>query len=124
MYLPNAGVDGFFNPAAFTDPAPVTNTKGARSRCSATPRGGWDAGRARRTSISRCSRISGSTERVNVQFRAEAFNLTNTPTFFLPAASNAALTLGHPNFGKLSSSSATGRQIQFGLKWLSDMTMI
>jgi len=55
-------------------------------------------------------------ERVNVQFRAEAFNLSNTPTFFLPAASNAALSIGSPNFGKLSSSSATGRQIQFGAK--------
>jgi hypothetical protein len=53
---------------------------------------------------------------VNVQFRAEAFNLANTPTFFLPAASNPALSVGSPNFGKLSSSSATGRQIQFGLK--------
>jgi hypothetical protein len=51
-----------------------------------------------------------------VQFRAEAFNLTNTPTFFLPSASNAALSLGSPNFGKLASSSATGRQVQFGLK--------
>ena len=55
-------------------------------------------------------------ERVNVQFRAEAFNLTNTPTFTLPSASVAALTIGNPGFGKLASSSATGRQLQFGLK--------
>jgi hypothetical protein len=55
-------------------------------------------------------------ERVNIQFRAEAFNLTNTPTFFLPSASSPALTIGNPAFGKLSSSSATGRQVQFGLK--------
>ena len=55
-------------------------------------------------------------ERATVQFRAEAFNLSNTPTFFLPSASNAALSIGSPNFGKLSSSSATGRQVQFGLK--------
>ena len=38
------------------------------------------------------------TEKVNIQFRAEAFNLTNTPTFFLPAASNAALSIGSPNY--------------------------
>ncbi|MGH9627936.1 MAG: carboxypeptidase-like regulatory domain-containing protein [Bryobacteraceae bacterium] len=55
-------------------------------------------------------------ERLNVQLRAEAFNLSNTPTFTLPSASNTAFTIGNPNFGKLASSSATGRQIQFGLK--------
>jgi hypothetical protein len=55
-------------------------------------------------------------ERLNVQFRAEAFNLSNTPTFALPSASVAALTIVNPGFGKLASSSATGRQLQFGLK--------
>jgi hypothetical protein len=55
---------------------------------------------------------------LRAQFRAEAFNLTNTPTFFLPSATNAALTLGSATFGKLTSSSATGRQLQFGLKLL------
>ena len=57
-------------------------------------------------------------ERYKLQFRAEAFNLTNTPTFFLPSATNAALTIGNGNFGKLTSSSATGRQLQFALKLL------
>jgi cyclophilin family peptidyl-prolyl cis-trans isomerase len=56
------------------------------------------------------------TERFNLQFRAEAFNLTNTPQFFLPAANSPALTIGNPAFGKLTASAATGRQIQFGLK--------
>jgi hypothetical protein len=55
-------------------------------------------------------------EHVNLQFRAEAFNLTNTPAFFLPSAASPALTIGNASFGKLSSSSATGRQLQFGLK--------
>ena len=57
-------------------------------------------------------------QRVNLQFRAEAFNLTNTPAFFLPSAASPALTLGNASFGKLSASSATGRQLQFGLKLL------
>ncbi len=67
------------------------------------------------------------TERHFLQLRAEFFNATNTPTFFLPAASNSALTCigpagkacnaGNPNFGKLSTGTATGRQIQFGLKY-------
>jgi hypothetical protein len=47
---------------------------------------------------------------------AEAFNLTNTLAFFLPSAASPALTIGNPNFGKLTASSATGRQLQFGLK--------
>ncbi len=68
------------------------------------------------------------TERYTLQFRAEFFNLTNTPTFFLPSASSnnmtcigpagAACNAGNPNFGKLSNGTATGRQIQFGLKFL------
>src|SRR5262249_33394382 len=58
------------------------------------------------------------TERANLQFRAEAFNLTNTPTFNLPGATNSALTIGNANFGKLTGSSATGRQLQMGLKIL------
>ena len=42
----------------------------------------------------------------------------NTPAFFLPSAASPALTIGNPNFGKLTASSATGRQLQFGLKLL------
>jgi hypothetical protein len=67
------------------------------------------------------------TERHFIQFRAELFNASNTPTFFLPAASSAALTCigpagkacnaGNPNFGKLTTGTATGRQIQLGLKY-------
>jgi len=66
------------------------------------------------------------TESRYLQFRAEFFNATNTPTFLLPAASSAALTCigpaggacnaGNPNFGKLTTGTATGRQIQFGLE--------
>jgi len=116
MYLPDRAVDGFFNPAAFKDPQQVRNTKGSPITL---------FGNASR----RVARGPGSKnmdfsffknfrvrERLNVQFRAEAFNLTNSPTFTLPSASNAALTLGSSTFGKLASSSSTGRQVQFGLK--------
>jgi hypothetical protein len=116
MYLPNKGVDGYFNPAAFVDPQQVRNSKGTLITLFGN-------------SARRVARGPGSTnldfslfknfrpvERVNVQFRAEAFNLTNTPTFALPSASTPALTIGNPNFGKLGTSSATGRQLQFGLK--------
>lgn len=118
IYLPNRGVDGWFNPAAFAIPGSVTSATGV-----AITRFG--------NSQRRIGRGPGVTnldfslfknfpvgERVNVQFRAEAFNLSNTPAFFLPSATNSALTIGNPNFGRLTSSSATGRQIQFGLKVL------
>jgi hypothetical protein len=56
------------------------------------------------------------TESKNLQFRAEFFNLTNTPTFFLASANSASLAVGQPTFGKLSQGTAVGRQIQLGLK--------
>ncbi len=115
-YLPDGGVDGYLNPEAFTEPQRVNNVNGVPIT---------QFGNAAR----RVVRGPGSTnvdlslfkvfalaETVRLQFRAEAFNLTNTPTFFFPSATNQALTIGNPNFGKLTSSSATGRQLQFGLK--------
>jgi hypothetical protein len=61
-----------------------------------------------------------------LQFCAGLFNFTNMPTFFLPAANRPTLTCicnpgsacnsKNASFGRLSSGTATGRQIQFGLK--------
>jgi hypothetical protein len=118
MYLPNGGPDGWFNPAAFAQPGRVTNARG-------TPLTMFGnlarrAGRGPRTTNLDFSvfRNFALRERLNLQFRAEAFNLSNTPSFFLPSAASPALTIGNPNFGRLTASSATGRQLQFGLKLL------
>jgi len=52
------------------------------------------------------------TERVNIQFRAEAFNIFNHTNLYNPNGS-----LGTPFFGQ-STQSFASRQIQFGLKFL------
>jgi hypothetical protein len=52
-------------------------------------------------------------ERLTVEFRAEAFNLTNSPIFSAPN-----VTLGSALFGVVSGQENTPRQIQFGLKLL------
>ena len=53
------------------------------------------------------------TERLTAEFRAEAFNLTNTPIFGSPNVS-----LGSSLFGVVSSQENPPRQIQLGLKLL------
>jgi len=118
LYLPNRGVDGWFNPAAFSEPGTQVNAKGIPITLfgNAARR----IGRGPSSSDLDFSLFKGFKikERRQIQFRAEAFNLTNTPSFFLPSATNAALTIGNASFGKLTSSAATGRQLQFGLKLL------
>ena len=59
-----------------------------------------------------------TTEKSRLEFRVEAFNLTNTPSFELPNARSVGLTVGDAAFGKLTGSQTVGRQIQFGLKFL------
>ena len=127
LVLSNHGVDGYFNPAAWAVPGTTPSVTGAPIQLFGTA-----AQRAARGPGS--ENVDGSifknfnfTERHFLQFRAEFFNATNTPTFFLPAASSSALTCigpagkacnaGNPNFGKLSTGTATGRQIQFGMKY-------
>jgi hypothetical protein len=116
IFLPNRNVDGWFNPAAFAEPGRVNSVTGVPITLFGNAQ--RRAGRGPRATNLDFSMFKNFrvTERVNVQFRAEAFNLSNTPAFSLPGATNSALTIGNPNFGRLTSSSATGRQLQFGLK--------
>jgi hypothetical protein len=116
MYLPNPGPNGYFNPAAFSVPGQVANVNGTLI----TEFGNLARRAARGPGIENLDfsifRNFAFRERFNLQFRAEAFNLSNTPEFFLPSANSPALTIGNSSFGKLNSSAATGRQLQFGLK--------
>ena len=126
MLLDNHSVDAYFNPAAFSVPGTTPSVTGA-----AIQKFGNSARRVARGPGSRNADFSifknfNFTERLRLQFRSEFFNLTNTPTFFLPAANSPTLTCigtpgaacnaNNPTFGKLSSGTATGRQIQFGMK--------
>lgn len=126
--LPNAGVDGYFNPAAFTVPLDATSVTGAKvtefGNCGHFPVTG-PGSKNFDSSLFKNFNLSES-HRIYLQFRAEAFNTTNTPTFELPDASNVTLTCEgapgaicnstNPNFGKLVNGSATGRQLQFAAK--------
>ena len=55
-----------------------------------------------------------------LQFRAEFFNLPNHPNFAIPfgrtAFTNAAGDVA-PDWGRITSTVTTSRQIQFGLKY-------
>ncbi len=123
------GPDSFFNPAAFRVPGTTPSTTGAPIQLY-----GDSARRVARGpgsvnfDFSLFKQVSFS-ERIRLQFRAEAFNLTNTPTFSLASSNSPPMTCigrtpgsacndNNPEFGKLSGSQATGRQIQFGLKLL------
>jgi Carboxypeptidase regulatory-like domain len=123
----NRGPDNFFNPAAFRVPGTVKSNTGADIQLF-----GDSARRVARGPGSvnfdfSVFKEAAVTERFRIQFRTEFFNLTNTPTFLLPSSNSPGMTcMGrapgspcndtNPQFGKLSNSSTTGRQIQFGLK--------
>lgn len=125
MYL-DRGVDGYLNPAAFTVPRTVPNVNGEPvqmygNAARALVRGPGSVN----TDFSVFKGIAFN-ERVSAQLRFEFFNLTNTPTFFLGSPSSASMscrgTAGggctNSEFGTLASGTATGRQIQFGIKLL------
>ena len=54
----------------------------------------------------------GITENSKVQFRAEMFNLFNTPQFDLPNSS-----IGNPAAGRITSTVGNNRQVQLALRF-------
>jgi Carboxypeptidase regulatory-like domain len=58
------------------------------------------------------------TERLNIEFRAEIFNLLNRANFNLPNAVVFTPSGVSPTAGAITSTSTTSRQVQFGLKLL------
>ncbi len=94
-------LDEFFNTAAFAKSAPYTFGNVGRNTMIGPSLAVWDFGLFKRFNI---------TERVNAQFRFEAFNFTNTPHFGFPANS-----VGTGTFGEIASS-GLGRKLQLALK--------
>ena len=121
------GPNRYFNPAAFAVPGTVLSQTGAVvqkfGNCARLVAYGPGSKNA---DVSLFKNIRFGEQRY-LQFRAEFFNLTNTPTFFLPSAASPSLTCQgppggacnakNPAFGALTNGTATGRQIQFGLKF-------
>ncbi|MGH9630893.1 MAG: hypothetical protein ACRD7E_21490, partial [Bryobacteraceae bacterium] len=114
----NPGFDQYFNPAAFALPPTVPNHLGAPIQTFGNAGRNIIRGPGSRNLDFSVFKSFRTSEATSLQFRAEAFNLTNTPTFILPSARSAALTVGNASFGKLAGSGSVGRQLQFGLKFL------
>ena len=126
--LSNHSVSAYYNPAAFTVPLDATSTTGASiveyGTCAKNVITG-PTSRNLDSSLFKNFYFTDS-QRIYLQFRAEAFNTTNTPTFYLPSASDPTLTCkgnpgalcnsGNSSFGELVNGTATGRQIQFAAK--------
>ena len=95
----------WFNTAAFSVPAAFTYGNSARNMLFGPGYFNWD------TALFKNTRI---TERWNLQFRAEFFNVLNHPTFNPPNANVSAPA----QFGRITSTANTPRDIQFGLRLL------
>ena len=114
----------WFNPAAFAAPTAGTLGNAAFGILRAPAFWEWDQALIRDFKV---------TERQSVQFRAEAFNVTNSARFYIPpningAGADPATAVGGPNFGHITSSASTtgsssltgsgGRVLQFALKYV------
>jgi hypothetical protein len=105
------GPNQYFNPNAFIQPTPGTYGNAGRNTLQGPGLVQTDLSLAKRFSFS---------ERLNLQFRAEVFNLLNHTNFNTPNPVVYASATGGPSptAGLITSTSTTSRQIQLGLKLL------
>jgi len=99
----------WFNPAAFILPTAGTYGDLGRGVYSGPGLADVDASFFKNTAIG---------ERMNLQFRAEFFNLLNRANFGSPNATVFSGTAISPSAGLITTTATTSRQIQFGLKLL------
>jgi len=103
--------DEYFNPNAFEPPLAGTYGNAGRNSLQGPGLAETDISIAKRFDL---------TERVNLQFKAEAFNLLNRTNFNTPntIVFTSATAGPSPTAGVITSTSTTSRQIQFGMKLL------
>jgi len=101
--------DQWFNPDAFILPTPGTYGNLGRGTYSGPGLANVDASLFKNTLIR---------ENLNLQFRAEFFNLLNHVNFGTPNATVFSGSSISPSAGLISTTTTTSRQIQFGLKLL------
>ena len=104
----------WFDPNAFVAPSNVPTNGGfygnvGRDTLAGPGLATWDFSALKDTRI---------TERLNIEFRAEIFNLLNRANFNLPNAVVFTPSGVSPTAGAITSTSTTSRQVQFGLKLL------
>lgn len=107
------GIGGFYNPAAFKNPPVVT----AIGQSDLSPLGGPPTqvnGPGYKDFDFSLFKSFTVTEGTHAEFRAEAFNLSNTPSFSLPSVTNYLDTV---NFGKITSTRSNSRELQLALKY-------
>ncbi len=97
-------INSWFNKAAFAQPANFTS--GNLSRTYGGVRTAW----LRNLDFSLFKNFT-VTERIKLQFRAETFNITNTPVFGAPGT-----TVNGANFGVITGQSNPPRNVQLALK--------
>ena len=115
-YAGKHNVDQWMNPAAFADPAPATTI----GQTDYAPLGGGNSQVIgpgfHRLDFSMFKDLR-TTEKTRLEFRAEFFNITNHPNFWLPGYTNYKIT---STFGEITATRDAPndpRQIQFALKF-------
>jgi hypothetical protein len=100
--LDNPTVDLWFNPADFQAPPPNTYGNSGRGILYAPGHINFD------TSLSKRFSLAGAS---NLEFRWDAFNLFNHPAFGFPNQN-----IGNANAGRITTTIADNRSMQFALK--------
>ena len=101
----------YFNPSAFIQPAAGTYGNVRRNVLQGPGLATTDISLSKKIAL---------TERLNLQFRAELFNIFNRAIFITPYPVVYAAATGAPSptAGVITSTSTSARQVQFGLKLL------
>ena len=105
--LENPTLETWFDKSAFAVPAEFTYGNSGRGILRGDHQWNVDA------SLFKRFNVTGSS---SLEFRAEAFNLLNSVYFDIPVPANRAVDTA--SGGRITATSNTARQLQFGLKYL------